>query len=89
MSYINDCYRNGDDPVSTSELINKNAVKSLHLKPIGLMLARKIQGVSNSKPLRVLFDSGSDKTFISRSVLPKGASSKTTKDTMTVQTING
>jgi hypothetical protein len=53
------------------------------------MLAKQIQGISNTKPLRVLFDSGSDNTFISRSVLPKGASSKTTDKLLKVQTING
>jgi hypothetical protein len=89
MSYISDCYRQGEDPVTTSELRNKNAVKNLHLKPIGLMLAKKIQGISNTKPLHVLFDSGSDNTFISPSVLPKGASSKTTDKLLKVQTING
>jgi hypothetical protein len=72
-----------------SELRNKNAVKNLHLKPIGSMLAKKVKGISNTKPLRVLFDSGSDNTFISRSVLPKGASSKTTDKLLKVQTING
>jgi hypothetical protein len=54
------------------------------------MLAKKIQGISNTaKPLHVLFDSGSDNTFISRSVLPKGASSKTTDKLLKVHTING
>jgi hypothetical protein len=36
----------------------------------------------------VLFDSGSDNTFITGSVLPKGASSKTTNKLLKVQTIN-
>jgi hypothetical protein len=61
----------------------------LHLKPVGLMLAKKIQGILNTKPLCMLFDSGSDNTFISCSVLPKGASSKTTDKLLKVQTING
>jgi hypothetical protein len=89
MSYISDCYRRGEDPVTIGELRNKNAVKNLHLKPIGLMLAKKIQGISNTKPLRVLLDSGSDNTFISRSFLPKGRSGKTTDRLLKVQTIDG
>jgi hypothetical protein len=88
-TYISDCYHQGEESVTTSELRNKSAVKNLHLKPIGLMLAKQIQGISNSKPLHVLFDSGSDNTFISRSVLPKGASSKTTNKLLKVQIING
>jgi hypothetical protein len=88
MSYISYCYRQGEEPVTTSELRNKNAVKNLHLKPIGLMLiAKQIQGILNTKQLCV-FDSGSDNTFISRSVLPKGASSTTTDKLLKVQTIN-
>jgi hypothetical protein len=89
MPYISDCYRQGEEPVTTSELRHENDVKNQHLKPIGLMLAKTIQGTSKTKPLRVLFDSGSDNTFISRSVLPKGANSKTTDKLLKVQTING
>jgi hypothetical protein len=36
-----DCYRQGKEPVTTSELRNKNAVKNLNLNSIGLMLAQK------------------------------------------------
>jgi hypothetical protein len=90
MSYISDCYRQDEEPVTISELRKKNAVKNLHLTPIGLMLAKRIQDISNTKPLlHVLFDSGSDNTFISRSVLPKGASSKTTDKLLKVHTMNG
>jgi hypothetical protein len=46
MSSISDCYRQGEEPVTTSEIRNKNDVKNLHLKPIGLMLYIKYKATS-------------------------------------------
>ena len=43
---------------------------SLSVHPIGMMLARSIQHKPSRCPLKVLFDSGSDLTFIHQRVLP-------------------
>ena len=47
------------------------------LKPIGLIKAKSIQFMNSNKVLKVLFDTGSDTTFISRKALPKGCNPKT------------
>jgi hypothetical protein len=62
--------------------------QSLSLRPIGLVLAKKIQNVASDEPLKTLFDPGSDKTCINRRVLPTGVNGKTV-DTLAVNTLNG
>ena len=89
MSYINECYHTGTEDTTSTDIYNNETVKPLNLKPIGLLTIAKIQNFQNNKPLRVLFDTGSDKTFINRSALPVGANSETTAKTVRVNTING
>ena len=45
------------------------------------MTVGRIQNTSNQAPLRVLFDSGLDKTMANESILPKGAHAKTVTGT--------
>eukprot|EP00934_Nitzschia_sp_Nitz4_P006682 Nitzschia sp. Nitz4//scaffold155_size52807//35946//37208//NITZ4_006802-RA/size52807-snap-gene-0.39-mRNA-1//1//CDS//3329537387//6672//frame0 len=68
--------------------VEPQQLSSLELKPIGLLLAKSMQGYELTKPLKVLFDSWSDKTFINRRVLPSGVNGKTVQ-TKTFSTLMG
>jgi hypothetical protein len=72
------------------ELLNLNSdtLLPLHLRPIGLLLPRLIQSHKNNCALKVLFNSGLDRTFIKRTALPKGAVAKTVT-ALKVTTIQG
>jgi hypothetical protein len=88
MGYVSEMHILGDES-DTEELYNsKDATASLYLCPIGLILAKTIQNIMSDRPLKTLFDPGSDKTFINRRVLPKGANGKTV-DPLPVNTLNG
>ena len=62
--------------------------QELHLNPIGILVIGSIQNVALPQPLRALFDSGSDKTFLSSQVLPKGIKGAPTAS-HSFNTING
>ena len=47
------------------------------LSPCTMLLVKSIQGRAFNRPLRALFDSGSDSSHIQQRVLPKGAGSST------------
>ena len=68
----------------TDELDNLNDLnidnKSLKLRPMGIMLAKLIQNAPSKRPLKVLFDSGSDATFIHQSALPEHVAGKRCAD---------
>jgi hypothetical protein len=72
--YITNLSVTGDD-YNEKEIFDNNidVSTSLSLRPIGLLIAKKIQNLKSDRLLKTLFDSGSDKTFINRRVLPKGA----------------
>jgi hypothetical protein len=71
MGYMSEMHILGDES-DTDELYNiKDATASVSLHPIGLILAKTIQNITSDRPLKTLFDPGSDKTFINRRVLPK------------------
>jgi hypothetical protein len=76
--------------LNEEELLNPyiDTLLPLHLRPIGLLLPRLIQSHKNSCALKVLFDSGSDQTFIKCTILPKGAIAKTVP-ALKVNTIQG
>jgi hypothetical protein len=86
-SFVMDTQLNGE---YEAELLNPyiDTLLPLHLRPIGLLLPRLIQSHKNSRALKVLFDTGSDGTFIKRTVLPKGAVAKTVA-ALNVNTIQG
>ena len=89
MKHISEIYIQGDESkLDELNLLNQDATASLSLRPIGLVLTDTIQKVKNYTPLKTLFDSGSDKTFINRRILPKGATTKTV-DALPINTLNG
>jgi len=53
------------------------------------LMADFIQGVHYKRPLKVLFDTGSDKTFIKRQSLPKGATPSLSSKAINVSTLTG
>ena len=73
-SFYDNMFSLGDDEINLLENNDSDDIlNTLGLRSVGIMLARTIQGQSNAQPLKVLFDSGSDKVLINRRVLPKGA----------------
>jgi hypothetical protein len=86
--YITNVFVTGDD-YSEKEIIDNiiDVSTSLSLHPIGLLIAKKIINVKSDRLLKTLFDSGLDKTFINRCVLPKGANDTTVKS-IGINTIN-
>lgn len=58
-----------------------DVLDSLRLRSIGVMTVGFVQRTVNPKPLRCLFDTGSDKTLFNRRALPKGANTKTVPGT--------
>jgi hypothetical protein len=72
-------------------LTRNQRIRWLSLRPIGLLVAKRIQNQKCDWPLKTLFDPGSDKTFInqsSRTSSRSGATGKTVKS-IGVNTING
>ena len=65
----NKIYSLGDSDVKLSPSLN---TMSSRLCSIGIMTVRKVQGYSCTVPLRVLFDTGSDKMMFNLGALPKG-----------------
>ena len=78
-------YSSGEN-TSEKESVTLNPISKYRLRPISLMTAKKIQGQKVHRPLRVLFDPGSDLTFINQKSLPKGANGKKI-DTVPVTTL--
>jgi hypothetical protein len=87
--YITNLFVTGDN-YNEKEIFDNNidVSTSLSLRPIGLLIAKKIQNLKSDRPLKTLFDSGSDKTFINRRILPKGANGTTVKS-IGINTITG
>jgi hypothetical protein len=78
MAEMNHLYLAG----STDELrdtINLETQVSLRLRPTTLALVKNIQGCKSNRPLKVLFDTGSETTLLSKNALPKGCVPKHTK----------
>ena len=76
-SFISTCdeiFTLGDYDVKLGS--NTDINKSLYLRAIGIMIAN-VQNKRCNAPLRVLFDTGSDKTMLNYRALPKGANPKT------------
>ena len=87
-SYMTQCdqeYSNGVDSAKHGLYLGHDVLPGLHLRPVSTMLIRSIQSHECKVPLRVLFDTGSDRTMINQSSLPKGAVPKR----MTDQSITG
>ena len=53
-----------------------NSLRKEDFSPTSLLFWKKIGGIESGKLLRVLFDSGGQKTMIKRSALPEGAEVK-------------
>ena len=62
----------GDPDINLTPNSSINYISD-HVRPTTIMSCKLIQKKQNDRPLRVLFDSGSDKTLINRRALPKGA----------------
>jgi hypothetical protein len=90
MQYMLENYILGNDESKIDEdnYINKDVNASLLLHPIGLVLTNKIQNIKSDRPLKTLFDPGSDKTFINWRVLPQGVNGKTVEP-LPINTLNG
>ena len=68
------CYKNGEDMFDMPSVVNVNdELSSLKLRPTGVMVIDRIQKQKSKRPLKVLFDPGSDITFVHRRCLPNGA----------------
>ena len=76
-SMMEEVYINGDSEVKLEMDFSK--ISSLRLRATGIMFAKKIQKNGSGQPLKVLFDTGSDKTLFNLRALPKGTSPKTSK----------
>ena len=74
-SLCDDAYSSGDNDITLKTFTD--ITQRLCLRSISVMTAGLIQGVKNDQPLRVLFDTGSDKTMANYRILPKGAHAKT------------
>jgi len=74
---VEDCFTSGVAlaEISFDNTINHSSMIPSHC-PIGIMLAESIQGMASRKPLKVLFDVGSQITLINPSALPPGATPK-------------
>jgi hypothetical protein len=76
---LEECFASGEDNYENNpSVLSKPVTGNLKLRPIGMMTVGSIQKQKHSKPLRVLFDSGSDVTFINLASLPKGIHAKRT-----------
>ena len=69
------CYNNNS--LNHSFITNNSNDLPLSLHPVGMMLVYSIQNRPSCQPLKVLFDPGSDLTFIHQHVLPQGTNGKT------------
>ena len=74
-SLLDEFYMNGDSEIKLG--LDFTQISSLRLRSTSIMYARKIQNNVCGQPLRVLFDTGSDKTLINIKALPTGTSPKT------------
>lgn len=72
---VEDLFANGIENENTSN-INQQLFPPDVMRPIGLMLVDTIQSFSSKRPLRVMFDSGSEITLFNSRALPKGANGK-------------
>lgn len=66
---------NNDFSKNVSTTVTKSA-DSLRVKPLAIMTVTTIQGHANKTPLKVLIDSGSDRSYINPRCVPKGAHGK-------------
>lgn len=75
INFISDIYQNGnDEEINISDNNTSDVLNSyLSLRPMTLLMADFIQNQISKKLLTVLFDTGSEMTFIHERVLPKGA----------------
>jgi hypothetical protein len=66
-----EAYETGIDEITLNMPSDLNS--SLRLRAISVATVESVQNTPSKRPLRVLFDSGSDKTLWNRQSLPKGA----------------
>ena len=79
-AYCEELYINGDSDVYVMSNVD-NVVVSSRLRAIGFMTVNEVQGHKSARPLRLLFDTGSDKTMFNFRALPKGAVPRTVEGT--------
>jgi Aspartyl protease len=69
-----EAYLSGSHELNLEPLVSDEPVSSsLRLRSVGLIKIDKIQNSPSQRILRVLFDTGSDKTLINKRALPKQA----------------
>ena len=78
-SLCEDAYSLGDSDITIKTYMD--VTQNLRLRSISIMTVGLVQNVPNSRPLKVLFDTGSDKTMANIRILPKGAHAKTVTGT--------
>ena len=84
---VEDCFTSGvtfNENSASNIVSHSDCITSLC--PIGIMIADSINKMTSRKPLRVLFDVGSQITLINPSVLPPGATPKRLKQVVMVST---
>jgi hypothetical protein len=75
--YIDELYSTGDSDIKPD--ISKHEVQSSRLRSTSIAIVGSIQQTKDNNLLKVLFDSGSDKTIFKRSSLPHGIEPSTGK----------
>jgi len=67
----NEVFTSGDSDITLRP--NHIGYNSTRVRPISILSCNRIQYVKNTQPLKVLFDSGSDRTMFNRRALPPNA----------------
>jgi len=75
VSLCDEAFTAGDSDIKVN--FNMDVTTSLRLRAVSVALVGAIQNVPVKRPLRLLFDTGSDKTLVNYKALPKGASPST------------
>jgi hypothetical protein len=75
--YVDELYSTGDSDVKLD--VSKNETQSSRLRSTSIAIVGSIQQTKVNKLVKVLFDSGSDKTIFKRSSLPQGIEPSTGK----------
>ena len=75
VAFSDQLFVNGDSNLKIC--VAEDFTQSLRLRSIGIMTAGSVQGHKCLTPLKVLFDTGSDKTMFNSRALPAGANPKT------------
>ena len=91
MSFATSTYNSGEVPETQSDAtqreVDTNELLERNLRPESVAIVKYIQNTRFNRPLRCLYDPGSDNSYIHVRCLPKGVNGKTVS--MRVGTIQG